>query len=241
MKPSEFLTPIPPPERPTLFRDEQIGFALDVLGKTRLRNLLLVGPAGSGKTQLVREIAARSDEKFAEISISALVAGCPRVGEFEQRLGAVFAHAEDTRTILFADESHVAFGAGSTRADPNELDFANVAKPWLSGRRVTLWLATTDRDFANSFARDPAFSRRFTPLSVSPLTPCQTMEVLRAMGFGCDDDAMRAAIELSRGVLPDSAIDLLDLAHARSVRLGVALDRGLIEEIAGQIYRENPT
>ena len=166
-----------PPETPTRGREPEIGACLDVLWKTRMRNLIVAGPAGCGKTHLVRAVSALAPgHVFYGISCAGLVAGMKYVGDFEKRVSELVSHAlleqktNHCRVVLFLDEIHTIVGAGSTRGERYELDLAQILKPTLSDGRLAIWGATTTAELGESISRDGALLRRFDIIRLEPLT-----------------------------------------------------------------------
>ena len=237
----DFAYPIPDPERPTLGRENEIQLLLDYAYKSRMRNLVLVGPAGCGKTHLVREIASRlrGECDFIELSVTATVAGMKFVGDFERRV-KTFLRGITRKTIVFIDEIHTICGAGSRLCDRRELDLANILKPYLSDPKsnFAIWGATTPEEYEISIAPDHALSRRLPALPVSPLSRDVLRETMKGMlpkgvPVSVVDDVLAAVARTASADASDSssapststatwdkAIDVLDLVLAHLRRTG---------------------
>ena len=227
----------------TFGREAEIESAIDVLYKTRMRNLILVGPSGCGKTHLFREIAKRESERFnfLELSISAMVSYGHYVGDFEQKCLEAFSYARRLSewngkpTVFFCDEIHLICGAGATDAD--HMDFANIAKPWLSDGRIILWGATTDREFDASVGRDSALRRRFQIMRLGELCPADRLKAVRAV-LGDDAGAAAARRIISETDDLEQAIELSDRLIGRHRRTGAEIDAGLIDSFAEALHAE---
>ncbi|BBI64275.1 hypothetical protein HSBAA_55810 [Vreelandella sulfidaeris] len=84
---------------PVLGRDPEIDQMLDILGRRRKNNPIVVGDAGVGKSAVVEGLAARivagqvpvalADVELLTLDLGALQAGAAVKGEFEKRLKAV--------------------------------------------------------------------------------------------------------------------------------------------------------
>src|SRR5690606_21805773 len=79
---------------PLIGREREVEAAVDVLGKRRGNNPVLVGPPGVGKTAIVEGIAQRllemgDDRVILELETSQLVAGTSLRGAFAERLEAI--------------------------------------------------------------------------------------------------------------------------------------------------------
>ncbi|RCV88873.1 type VI secretion system ATPase TssH [Billgrantia montanilacus] len=228
---------------PVLCRDPEIDQMLDILGRRRKNNPIVIGDAGVGKSAVVEGLAARivagevpaalADVELLALDLGALQAGAAVKGEFEKRLKAVIEEvkAAPKPILLFVDEAHTLIGAGNQEGGG---DAANLLKPALARGELRTIAATTWREYKKYFEKDPALSRRFQPVSLSEPSVEQALVILRGLrdvyerahGVLVGDSGLRAAAELSARYLagrklPDKAIDVLDTACAR---LSQALD-----------------
>ena len=242
---------------PVIGRDREVEEIVDILGKRRGNNPVLVGEPGVGKTAVVEGVAqrlletARPDEPprvLIELEIGALVAGTALRGSFSERLGAIKDEVRSAggRVIVFLDELHTVVGAGSTGDGPQ--DAANELKTALARGEFPCIGATTWDEYRKHIESDPALERRFTPVRVEEPTVAQTVEILRGIapryalhhGVPFDDAALEAAAAMSARFvpdrqLPDKAIGILDLAGSRTRRAGGA--RVGVREIAEVVSR----
>jgi type VI secretion system protein VasG len=228
---------------PVLCRDPEIDQMLDILGRRRKNNPIVIGDAGVGKSAVVEGLAARivegrvpaalADVELMSLDLGALQAGAAVKGEFEKRLKAVIEEvkAAPRPILLFIDEAHTLIGAGNQEGGG---DAANLLKPALARGELRTIAATTWREYKKYFEKDPALSRRFQPVSLAEPSVDQALVILRGLrdvyekahGVLVGDSGLRAAAELSARYLagrqlPDKAIDVLDTACAR---LSQALD-----------------
>ncbi|MCK2184359.1 type VI secretion system ATPase TssH [Halomonas getboli] len=228
---------------PVLCRDPEIDQMLDILGRRRKNNPIVVGDAGVGKSAVVEGLAARIVEgrvpaalagvELMSLDLGALQAGASVKGEFEKRLKAVIEEVKDAAvpTLLFIDEAHTLIGAGNAEGGA---DAANLLKPALARGELRTIAATTWREYKKHIEKDPALSRRFQPVALGEPDVEQALMILRGLrdvyesthGVLIGDSGLRAAAELSARYLagrqlPDKAIDVLDTA---GTRLAQALD-----------------
>ena len=228
---------------PVLCRDPEIDQMLDILGRRRKNNPIVIGDAGVGKSAVVEGLAARivtgrvpavlADVELLSLDLGALQAGAAVKGEFEKRLKAVIEEvkASPRPILLFIDEAHTLIGAGNAEGGG---DAANLLKPALARGELRTIAATTWREYKKYFEKDPALSRRFQPVALAEPSVDQALTILRGLrdtyenahGVLVGDSGLRAAAELSARYLagrqlPDKAIDVLDTACAR---LAQALD-----------------
>ncbi|MDR5868660.1 type VI secretion system ATPase TssH [Halomonas koreensis] len=228
---------------PVLCRDPEIDQMLDILGRRRKNNPIVVGDAGVGKSAVVEGLAARIVEgrvpaalagvELVALDLGALQAGASVKGEFEKRLKAVIEEVKEAAvpTLLFIDEAHTLIGAGNPEGGA---DAANLLKPALARGELRTIAATTWREYKKHIEKDPALSRRFQPVALGEPDVEQALVILRGLrdvyesthGVLIGDSGLRAAAELSARYLagrqlPDKAIDVLDTA---GTRLAQALD-----------------
>lgn len=196
-----------------LFRDQQIMQVLSVLSSKKKPNVLLVGQAGVGKTQIVEEISRRlvkddplvktmlgAKTKIYELSLNNIVSGASFVGQLEQKVKEVIDFAKDpeNHVILFIDEIHQIAGNGDSNQTYSKI--AEQLKPALGRGSLRVIGATTTSE-ASAFMSNPAFSRRWSDVQTPELTPEQTAEIVRNVR----DDFQKH----HRVVLPDALIESL--------------------------------
>lgn len=218
-----------------LFRDNVIQQILGVLiGKSK-PNVMMIGPAGVGKTKIVEDIAYRlaTDDpilpdkikkcKIYELPLANIVSGSSFVGQVEEKIKTVIDFIEDPkeRAILFIDEIHQL----SNSSAPTYQKIAQLLKPELARGKMRVIGATTLQE-ANDIADDPALNRRFSKIIVDELTQTQTIEILKQAKVGflmhynnkisLNDDVLTNVAELADQYRPagshrpDNALTLLD-------------------------------
>ncbi|MBX3220414.1 MAG: ATP-dependent Clp protease ATP-binding subunit [Labilithrix sp.] len=240
---------------PVVGREAEIERVLDVLAKRERSNACLLGGPGVGKTSVARglaqRIADRDDVACFEESIvigiepAAMLAGTGIRGSLAERitqLKSELAKAKDPRTgrgrvIVFFDEIHVLFGPEAGDEGTTELKLA------LARGEIACIGATTEHEYRRSIDADPGLSRCFTPIEVTELGPEEAM--LATLGVAplfekhhdCTfhEEAIAKAITwsvryLPNKALPDKAVQILDLAGARTRRRGE--HRVGVEEVA---------
>lgn len=226
---------------PTLFRDGIINQTLAItIGKNK-PNTLLVGPAGTGKTKIVEDIARRlanNDTSIPdtlkgytiyELPLSNIIAGSGIVGELEEKLQEIieFMSDEKNKAILFIDEIHVLLSGLA-----HYQQIAQILKPALSRGDIKVIGATTSQE-ARNFNTDPAFNRRFSQLIVDELSKKQTITILEQFSselkkhyqfkIKFDNDILKDVVNIADNFStagshrPDSSITLLDRACANTI------------------------
>lgn len=223
-------------------REREICSIVDILGKRRANNPVLVGPAGVGKTAIVEGLAVKiargdddvetlHDRMLVALDTGALVAGTGLRGAFSERLGAIKAEvaAAERNIIVFIDELHTLIGAGTSGEGPQ--DAANELKSALARGDFPCIGATTADEFKRHVEKDPALQRRFSPIHVDEPSCDEAVLILEGAvspyaehhGLDYSLDALHAAVTLSHRFinerkLPDKAFAVVDLAGSRARR-----------------------
>ena len=226
---------------PLVGREREVEEAIDVLGKRRTNNPLLVGEPGVGKTAIVEGIAQRlldgpgRERIVVEIDMAGVVAGTQLRGAFSEKLRGIQSEVRSAggRVVVFIDEIHTLMGAGSTGEGPQ--DAANELKAALGRGEFPCIGATTHDEYRQHIEKDPALERRFTPVLVREPSVPDTVTILRGLapryekhhGVRYVPAALEAAAALSARYvtdrfLPDKAVAVLDLAGSRARRAGHA-------------------
>jgi ATP-dependent Clp protease ATP-binding subunit ClpA len=219
---------------PLIGRQLELERMIQVLGRRRKNNPLLVGEPGVGKTALAEGLALRIHEgdvptalkgaSVYSLDLGSLVAGTRYRGDFEERVKQVLDRlSKEPNAILFIDEIHTLVGAGA--ASGGAMDAGNLLKPALASGRLRCIGSTTFNDVKQSFDKDRALSRRFQKIEVLEPSEAEALEILKGLrghyeehhGVRFTEDALKAAVALSAKHLkdlhlPDKAIDVLDEA-----------------------------
>ena len=221
---------------PCVGREKEIQRVIEILGRRKKNNPILIGEPGVGKSAIVeglaQQIAAHHtspmlfDKRIYTLDMTGVVAGTKYRGQFEERLKALMKEIEaNPDVIVFIDEIHTLIGAGST---PGSMDAANILKPALARGTIQCIGATTLDEYRNSIEKDGALERRFQKVIVEPTTQEETLQILRNIKdryehhhhVSYTDEALIACVKLTdRYVtdrfMPDKAIDALDETGSR--------------------------
>ena len=239
---------------PVVGRDNEISRVIEILGRRKKNNPMLIGEPGVGKSAIVEGIAqkiaqgdisaALARKRILSLDIASVVAGTKYRGDFEKRLKSIIKEAsENPDLILFIDEFHTIVGAGGASGS---LDAANMLKPALARGEFQCIGATTLDEFTKIVEKDGALDRRFQKIVVEPTGVAQSIEILRQLrpkyeefhGLKYSDEAVEAAVQLTDRYitdksLPDKAIDAFDEAGSM-VRLSTGKKKAEVsaEDIA---------
>ena len=221
---------------PVVGREKEIQRVVEILGRRKKNNPILIGEPGVGKSAIVEGlaqfIAKRKtspmlfNRRVASLDMTAIVAGTKYRGQFEERIRVLLKELEQNpHIIVFIDEIHTLIGAGST---PGSMDAANIMKPALARGAIQCIGATTLDEYRNSIEKDGALERRFQKVLVEPTTVDETLQILENIKnryeehhhVAYTDDALKACVRLTDRYitdrfLPDKAIDALDEVGSR--------------------------
>ena len=222
---------------PVVGREKEIQRVLEIIGRRKKNNPILIGEPGVGKSAIVEGLAqmiakqqtspSLFNKRVVNLDLSAMVAGTKFRGQFEERIKGLIDELENNPdVIIFIDEIHTIIGAGS--GGGGAMDAANILKPALARGTIQCIGATTLKEYRNSIEKDGALERRFQKVIVEPTTPEQTLQVLKNIkdryeehhGVSYSDEALEACVKLTERYVtdrffPDKAIDVVDEVGSR--------------------------
>lgn len=234
---------------PVVGREKEIERVIQILGRRRKNNPILLGEPGVGKTAIAEGLAQRiadhnvpdalENKRVISLDMALLVSGSRFRGDFEERLKQVVDEvAQDGHIILVIDEIHTLIGGGAMEGG---IDAANLLKPALARGVLQCLGATTRDEYRKYIEKDAALERRFQPIQVNAPSVDESLEILHGLRRRYEehhrliisDEALKAAVMLSNQYisdrhLPDKAIDLMDEAGSR-VRLRHSQNSGVQE------------
>lgn len=220
---------------PVVGRDKEITRLMEILGRRKKNNPVLIGEPGVGKSAIVEGLAqmiAKGDQsslffnkRVLSLDMTGIVAGTKYRGQFEERIKGVITELErNPNIIVFIDEIHTLIGAGGAEGS---MDAANIMKPALARGFIQCIGATTLNEYRKSIEKDGALERRFQKIIVEPTTAEETLEILHNIkekyeehhNVSYTDEALKACVKLADRYMhdrsfPDKAIDVMDEAGA---------------------------
>ena len=216
---------------PLVGRENEIQRVIQILGRRRKNNPMLVGDPGVGKSAIVEGIALKivngdippvlADKRLISLDLGSIVAGTKYRGDFEKRLKAIINEAAaNPDVILFIDEFHTIVGAGGASGS---LDAANMLKPALARGEIQCIGATTMDEFRKIVEKDGALDRRFQKIVVEKTDIQHTISILDKLKSNYEkyhnvtysEESIEACVRMSERYitdrcLPDKAIDVMD-------------------------------
>ncbi len=221
---------------PVVGREKEIQRVVEILGRRKKNNPVLIGEPGVGKSAIVEGLAQLItnqetspmffNKRLVSLDMTAIVAGTKFRGQFEERIKGVIKELENNPDIIiFIDEIHTIIGAGSGEGT---MDAANILKPALARGTIQCIGATTLNEYRNSIEKDGALERRFQKVIVDPTTKEQTLQILQNIKHHYEqhhcvtytDEALKACVNLADRYItdryfPDKAIDIIDEVGSR--------------------------
>ena len=221
---------------PVIGRTTEISRVIQILGRRKKNNPILVGEPGVGKTAIAEGLALEiankrvpeflEDAKVYSLDMGSMVAGTKYRGDFEKKLKSLLKEiVKIPNAILFIDEIHTIVGAGSVGG--SAMDASNILKPMIANGKLKCIGATTFSEFRNDFSKDKALSRRFAKVDIDEPSVEDAITILDGLkpkyeefhNVSYTSSAIESAVELSKKYisdrfLPDSAIDVIDEAGA---------------------------
>lgn len=265
-------------ENQTLFNEmnKEFGMALrylkpsdsDIIGREQeMKNIqyglnlddtpvvMIIGPAGSGKTRAVEEYARRESLGLRDIHVITLDIGMlgsgetlkirlskliPRLKQYEEDLQKYSMYA---RVILFIDEAHTII---STFGE-NSKEGGDILKPYLAraGDYIGMIFATTNEEYIDYFSNDIAMDRRFEKVWFEEMSEDETVQILRQWlesrertkyTDSVDDRLLKAIIEENKKhntdlYEPDKSLKILQRMHSVSKTDEVPINHDLMEQV----------
>ena len=188
----KYSAPLKPMTRRLIGRDSLIRSIMAAFSRAELCNVILLAPAGSGKTALVQGTMERDAERlYLEVDLARMIADCQNdTNEMAAKLKMLFSEteacvcSEEQEIVLFIDEFHqvVQLSAAAVEA----------LKPLLadSGTRgIRVIAATTLEEFNQFIAPNQPLVERLQRINVPEPDEDATVKILKNMAktYGVDN------------------------------------------------------
>lgn len=221
---------------PVVGREREMQRVVEILGRRKKNNPILIGEPGVGKSAIVEGLAQLIahrqcspmlfGKRLVTLDLTGVVAGTKYRGQFEERIRQLIKELEQNQdVIIFIDEIHTLIGAGST---PGSMDAANILKPALARGTIQCIGATTLDEYRNSIEKDGALERRFQKVLIEPTNADETLQILHNIKdryeqhhhVNYTDEALAMCVKLTDRYIsdrqqPDKAIDAMDEVGSR--------------------------
>lgn len=217
-------------------REKEINSIIEILLRRNKNNPLLIGEAGVGKSAIVYELSRRIDEgivpdrlkgyKIIGLDMSNMLSNTKYRGEFETKINNLIKKVRNKKIILFIDEIHTIVKSGGGESS---IDAANILKPYLTNRSVTIIGATTTNEYEEFIAKDKALARRFAVVNILEPDEDSTKNILKKIkkvyedyhGYHISDSVINRIVEYSNLYMknrcnPDKSIEIMDVLLSRA-------------------------
>ncbi len=229
-------------------REHELDQVTLILLQRLRKNVMLLGPAGVGKTALFVGLAQRINQnkvpdllkgaRLIELEMSMIGAGSTSRAELEGRLIPIIkgvaernATGENPPIMFCIDEIHqlmISFKASSYSG------IADLLKPYLTAGDLFVLAATTREEYDDYVKQEPAIDRRFQKVILEVPDIPMTIEILKHLrknfeehaGITISDRAVDRIVRLTDRYIrnrnnPDKSIIVMDLSCAYAVMRGI--------------------
>lgn len=223
---------------PTLIREHSvIPDIVNILSQQTGRNIILVGPAGAGKSALIKHLAkqivlgdapaAMATKRIMILDFTRLLSGIKTQGALAERIKDIFEEVAFAQNIIIVIEEIHELGMGEVGAN---LNLYSLMENYLEEDAFQFIGTTEPENYTKILEKNSSFARVFRKIELEPATVNDSLNVLIDRSIEAERKnkikttfiAMKAAVELGQKfvrdrVLPDSAISVLKEAQTESV------------------------
>lgn len=209
-----------------------------ILSRRKKNNVILVGNGGVGKTAVVYNLArmivegeapeVMSGKEIVMLNHMALMSGTHFRGILEDRMNKLVHELQSSdKYIFFIDDIQNVLKSGGKDKDS---DISGLIGDVLSGGKIRVIGTCLFKEYRNAIESNASLSRKFQKIVIEPNTNEETVEILKSIkqyyeefhNVTYSDTVLQKITDLSQRYitdrfLPDSAIDILDLAGANTV------------------------
>lgn len=161
------------------------------------RNVMIIGPAGSGKTALTEGIVQRIckndptlpenllNKNFYRVSCVALMSGTSYRGTLEEKIHEIlkFAKSQENSVIVF-DEIHQLAMANKNNMGSNNISVLDFFKENLARDGISIIGMTTKKEYETHLENDKALTRRFNEVQLESPSRESSLEMLKERAKG---------------------------------------------------------
>ena len=208
-----------------------------ILSQSSGRNVIVVGPAGSGKSALLKHLAklivsgdapeALATKRMVLLDLTKLLSGVKTQGELAERVKDVFEEVSYAQNIIVGIEEIHELGIGEAGSS---FSLLSLMENYLEEDKFQFLGTTEPENYTKILEKNSSFARNFRKIDLEPASAADSLRVLEYRSIEAQRKtkvkvtflALKVCVELAQKfvrdrVLPDSAVSVLKEAIASPV------------------------
>lgn len=217
-------------------RKSTIDEVVNILSTQAGRNVLLVAPAGSGKSNMVNYLAkmivtgdapkALATKRLVSLDLTRLLAGVKSEGDLADKIKNIFEEVKFIQDIIIYIDEIQNLGMGDAGS---QFNLYSLMLPQIESNTFQFLASTEPENYTRIVEKNGAFSRLFTKVDLPPASIDDTIQIIQEQAADLSHSrkieisykAISELVELSNRlihdrVLPDSALSLLNEAETQA-------------------------
>lgn len=242
---SAYSDPVRAAERTIVGREKEIEQMMAAMRRPELSNVLLLAPAGSGKSALVQGAMLKDESRlYLEVDLARMVAGARDSDAMAGELKRLFDEAEsffrqeNQQLVVFMDEIHQV-----VQLSPAAVEALKPVLAASGARGLRIIAATTHEEFNLHMAANLPLVERFQQIKLEPADKATTVQILRGYArryeverFFPDDRLFELIYDwtdryVPASVQPRQSIRVLDAMMGWHLNSGRRLDKDLLADV----------
>ena len=225
---------------------------VNILSQSSGRNIILVAPAGSGKTSLIKYLGkqivsgdapeALATKRLVALDLTKLLSGIKTQGELAERIKGIFEEVAFSQNVIIVIEEIHELGMGEVGSS---LNLYSLIEEYLEQDSFQFIGTTEPENYSRVLEKNSSLARIFRKMEMPQASTLETLDILEYRSIEIERKekiritfiALKTIIELSQKfvrdrVLPDSAISVLKEVLPSSVNGWVTKD--LVKKIISE-------